>query len=67
MSESEVRANDSMKFFLHPDLVKFRKTVLEKAFARVATEKPEASRKESSEAYWVCLGFKGLPTESPAP
>jgi 23S rRNA (uridine2552-2'-O)-methyltransferase len=54
----------SLKFFLHPDLIEFRKTQLEPCFARVVTEKPKASRSESSEAYWVCLGYKGRQPES---
>ena len=53
----------SMKFFLHPDLLAFRKEQLDPYFARVATEKPKASRSESSEAYWVCLGYKGRPAQ----
>jgi len=52
-----------MKFFLHPDLLAFRKEQLDPYFARVATEKPKASRSESSEAYWVCLGYKGRPAQ----
>lgn len=53
-----------MKFFLHPDLLAFRKEELDPYFTRVATEKPKSSRSESSEAYWVCLGYKGRPTEA---
>ncbi|GMK54063.1 hypothetical protein CspeluHIS016_0106490 [Cutaneotrichosporon spelunceum] len=52
-------ANGSLKFFMHPDLVDFRKKQLEPYFSKVATDKPTSSRKESAEAYWVCLGYKG--------
>lgn len=48
-----------MKWFNHPELLAFRKAELDPYFERVATEKPKASRSESSEAYWVCLGYKG--------
>ncbi|BEI89377.1 uncharacterized protein CcaverHIS019_0207390 [Cutaneotrichosporon cavernicola] len=48
-----------LKFFMHPDLVDFRKKQLEPYFSKVVTDKPASSRKESAEAYWVCLGYKG--------
>ncbi|KAL1410977.1 2' O-ribose methyltransferase [Vanrija albida] len=48
-----------MKFFHHPDLVAFKKEQLDPCFAKVVTDKPKASRSESSEAYFVCLGYKG--------
>ncbi|WOO80905.1 Ribosomal RNA large subunit methyltransferase E [Vanrija pseudolonga] len=48
-----------MKYFHHPDLVEFKKTQLDPCFAKVVTDKPKASRAESSEAYFVCLGYKG--------
>lgn len=32
---------------------------LKKKFAKVITTKPKASRKQSSELYFVCLGYKG--------
>ncbi|WVQ98988.1 ribosomal RNA large subunit methyltransferase J [Kwoniella sp. CBS 9459] len=50
-----------IKFFAHPDMDEFRKLELEPWFGKVAVEKPKESRSESSEAYWVCLGFKGDP------
>ncbi|KAK4686368.1 hypothetical protein P7C73_g3766, partial [Tremellales sp. Uapishka_1] len=50
-----------LKYFSHPDMNEFRKTELEPYFAKVMNEKPKESRSESSEAYWVCLGFKGYP------
>lgn len=50
-----------MKFFAHPDLDEFRKLELDRWFGKVVVEKPKESRSESSEAYWVCLGFKGDP------
>jgi len=64
----------SMKFFMHPDLDDFRKMELESRFRKVVVDKPKESRKgtsffayprdvlmkaESSEAYFVCLGYKG--------
>lgn len=56
----------SLKFFMHPDLIAFRKTELEPYFTKVIMDKPASSRKESSEAYWVCMGYKGGPAESVA-
>ncbi|WWD16195.1 hypothetical protein CI109_100620 [Kwoniella shandongensis] len=50
-----------MKFFAHPDLDEFKKLELDPWFGKVVVEKPKESRSESSEAYWVCLGFKGDP------
>ncbi|KIR54127.1 ribosomal RNA large subunit methyltransferase J [Cryptococcus gattii Ru294] len=50
-----------MKFFAHPDLDGFRRLELDQWFGKVVVEKPKESRSESSEAYWVCLGFKGDP------
>ncbi|MFB5611291.1 MAG: RlmE family RNA methyltransferase [Nitrosopumilaceae archaeon] len=32
---------------------------LKKKFAKIITTKPKASRKQSSELYYVCLGYKG--------
>ncbi|WVQ71925.1 hypothetical protein IAR50_001467 [Cryptococcus sp. DSM 104548] len=51
-----------MKFFAHPDLNEFKKLELDPWFGKVVIEKPKESRSESSEAYFVCLGFKGEPT-----
>ncbi|KAI9638003.1 putative cell division protein [Dioszegia hungarica] len=54
--------NMVLKFFAHPDLEAFRKEELEPWFAKVSVEKPKESRSESSEAYFICQGFKGPPT-----
>lgn len=48
-----------MKYFEHPELQAFRKEYLQAAFRFVSNVKPSSSRSESSEAYWVCSGFKG--------
>ncbi|WRT67401.1 ribosomal RNA large subunit methyltransferase J [Kwoniella shivajii] len=50
-----------IKFFAHPDMDEFRSLELDPWFGKVVVEKPKESRAESSEAYWVCLGFKGDP------
>ena len=55
----ETKADCRLKFFHHPDLMAFRKESLDPWFDKVVTDKPKSSRKESSEAYWVCLGYKG--------
>lgn len=49
----------SMKYFHHPYLAEFKKEQLDPCFTKVVTEKPKSSRAESSEAYFVCLGYKG--------
>ncbi|KAG9041103.1 2' O-ribose methyltransferase [Tulasnella sp. UAMH 9824] len=48
-----------MKYFEHPELQAFRKEYLQAAFRYVSNVKPTSSRSESSEAYWICSGFKG--------
>lgn len=50
-----------LKHFAHPDFLKFKKTELEPSFRHVKYVKPESSRSESSEGYFVCLGFHGAP------
>ena len=47
-----------IKYFDSPEAQEFRKTVLEKSFAKVQAKKPGASRKESSEMYWICRNLK---------
>ncbi|KZP24222.1 23S ribosomal RNA methyltransferase [Athelia psychrophila] len=48
-----------MKHFAHPLLTQYQKEVLEPNFHYVAYCKPDASRKESAEGYWLCKGWKG--------
>ncbi|KAJ9477609.1 rRNA methyltransferase 2, mitochondrial [Pseudozyma hubeiensis] len=48
-----------MKYFMSHEADSFRKQVLEKNFHFVKAEKMEASRKESREQFWICIGFKG--------
>jgi len=36
----------------------FRRTVLESSFEYVRAEKMAASRTESREQYWVCIGYR---------
>lgn len=43
-----------LKYFEAPEIQKFRKERLEKAFSRVFAKKVAASRSESSEMYFVC-------------
>ncbi|KAJ6589080.1 ribosomal RNA large subunit methyltransferase J [Mycena capillaripes] len=47
-----------MKHFVHPLLHMFRKEHLERSFADVRYVKPNASRTESKEAYFLCRGWK---------
>lgn len=44
-----------MKLFTYPELATFKRTFLDRSFEDVFVSKPEASRKESSEIYWVCV------------
>ncbi|TKY84988.1 hypothetical protein EX895_006068 [Sporisorium graminicola] len=48
-----------MKYFMSQEADLFRKEVLQKYFHFVKAEKMDASRKESREQFWVCIGFKG--------
>lgn len=48
-----------LKHFQHPLLQEFRKRELEPRFNFVMYHKPESSRDESSEGYWICMGWKG--------
>jgi hypothetical protein len=60
----------SLKHFAHPDFSSFKKTELDPIFDRVHYVKPESSRSESSEGFYVCLGFRperGQPGKSVVP
>ena len=46
-----------MKYFADNEVEEFRRVVLDPAFRSVNAVKPEASRSESSETYFVCRGF----------
>ncbi|SPO21741.1 related to MRM2 - mitochondrial rRNA methyl transferase [Ustilago trichophora] len=50
-----------MKYFMSHEADVFRKEVLERHFRFVKAEKMDASRKESREQFWICIGHKGLP------
>lgn len=50
----------SLKHFAHPDFDTFRRFGLEPRFKQVAYIKPSGSRAESSEGFFVCLGYNGL-------
>ena len=52
----------SMKYFDHPLMAKFRALYLKPYFRAVFNSKPDASRSESSETYWICMGFTGART-----
>lgn len=54
-----------MKYFMSHEADNFRKEVLEKHFHFVKAEKMEASRKESREQFWICIGFKGRQISNP--
>ncbi|KAI0919876.1 hypothetical protein AcV5_001827 [Taiwanofungus camphoratus] len=48
-----------LKHFEHPLMKKFRDEKLKPYFNLVFNSKPDASRAESSEGYWLCMGYKG--------
>ncbi|KDQ57942.1 hypothetical protein JAAARDRAFT_206722 [Jaapia argillacea MUCL 33604] len=48
-----------LKHFTHPSLQEFRRQCLDPSFNNVYFMKPGSSRGDSSEAYWVCMGWKG--------
>lgn len=49
-----------MKHFMHPLLQKFRLDKLQPNFYDVTYIKPDSSRSESREGYFLCQGWKGL-------
>lgn len=46
------------KYFMSEEADQFRRSVLEPAFDYVRAEKMAASRAESREQYWVCIGYR---------
>ncbi|KAI0667381.1 ribosomal RNA methyltransferase FtsJ domain-containing protein [Trametes maxima] len=54
-----------LKHFAHPRANSFRKEFLDPHFNLVKYVKPPSSRQESAEAYWICLGYKGVPPSQP--
>jgi 23S rRNA (uridine2552-2'-O)-methyltransferase len=51
---------NSIKHFTAPEFNQFREQELASHFSqKIKYTKPEASRSSSSEAYFVCQGFKG--------
>jgi len=49
-----------VKYFDSPEAQMFRKDTLQPYFAKVQAKKVAASRKESSEMYWICHGRKKM-------
>ncbi|KAI0339265.1 hypothetical protein BDW22DRAFT_1487049 [Trametopsis cervina] len=50
-----------LKHFAHPISTAFCRTFLNPYFSKILYFKPPASRSDSSEGYWVCIGWKGVP------
>lgn len=48
-----------IKYFAHPLLEEFSRRSLEPNFRKVHLVKPPASRSDSRETYFLCMGFKG--------
>lgn len=48
-----------LKHFQHPLTDAFMREELRPRFRTVRVAKPRASRADSSEAYWVCMGWRG--------
>jgi len=51
-----------VKIFMGPDVMELLQP-MRRAFAKVSAFKPQSSRAESKETFYVGVGFKGLPTE----
>lgn len=49
-----------IKYFDSPEAQSFRKDVLHTHFEKIQAKKVAASRKESSEMYWICHGRKEI-------
>lgn len=54
-----------MKIFTYPELSSFKKTFLDRSFDSVQIFKPEASRSESAEMYWMYVSRSLHFTSSP--
>ncbi|KAI0083865.1 FtsJ-like methyltransferase-domain-containing protein [Irpex rosettiformis] len=50
-----------MKHFAHPLSTSFFRVFLYPYFSKVHYFKPPASRSDSTEGYWVCIGWRGVP------
>ena len=50
-----------MKHFAHPVSTAFCRTFLNPYFSKILYFKPPSSRSESTEGYWVCMGWRGVP------
>ena len=48
-----------IKYFAHPLLEEFSRENLQPNFRKVHLVKPPASRSDSRETYFLCMGFKG--------
>ncbi|MDR1243290.1 MAG: RlmE family RNA methyltransferase [Deltaproteobacteria bacterium] len=55
-----------VKFFMSPGVQAFSRT-LRKEFSLVKSFKPQSSRPESFESFYIAKGFKGLPPPDPGP
>jgi 23S rRNA methylase len=53
-----------VKVFMGPDIKKFS-DAMRKTFATVRSFKPQSSRSESMETFYIGLGFRGLPPHDP--
>jgi hypothetical protein len=52
---------DRLKHFAHPLSTSFCRVFLNPFFKKIQYFKPPSSRNDSSEGYWVCLGWRGVP------
>ncbi|KAI0695233.1 FtsJ-like methyltransferase-domain-containing protein [Cytidiella melzeri] len=52
-----------IKHFAHPISTSFCRVFLNPYFSKILYFKPPASRSDSSEGYWVCMGWRGVPDE----
>ena len=53
-----------VKVFMGPDVKKLA-DAMRKTFTTVKSFKPQSSRSESMETFYIGLGFKGLPPHDP--
>lgn len=54
-----------IKYFAHPLLEEFSRENLRPSFRKVHLVKPPASRSDSRETYFLCMGFKGGEESAP--
>lgn len=62
--DDATKLHNSIKHFAHPISTSFCRTYLSPFFSKILYFKPPSSRSDSTEGYWVCIGWKGVPEDT---